>query len=88
MQPLYFRPQGVVYFGLGVCDLYLGLLLNYVCNISTYEKVLVQLTSFLLRIGAIQRLLQNDLLTADAINNADEETIKKLIYPVCPLFLL
>ncbi|XP_057456279.1 endonuclease III homolog 1, chloroplastic isoform X1 [Lotus japonicus] len=32
--------------------------------------------------GAIQRLLQNDLLTADAINNADEETIKKLIYPV------
>ncbi|XP_061374626.1 endonuclease III homolog 1, chloroplastic-like [Gastrolobium bilobum] len=32
--------------------------------------------------GAIQRLLQNGLLTADAINNADEETIKKLIYPV------
>ncbi|XP_004507328.1 endonuclease III homolog 1, chloroplastic [Cicer arietinum] len=32
--------------------------------------------------GAIQRLLQNDLLTPDAINNADEETIKKLIYPV------
>ncbi|KAK7262573.1 hypothetical protein RJT34_30147 [Clitoria ternatea] len=32
--------------------------------------------------GAIQRLLQNDLLTADAINNADEEVIKKLIYPV------
>ncbi|KAG4973923.1 hypothetical protein AAZX31_11G125900 [Glycine max] len=32
--------------------------------------------------GAIQRLLQNDLLTADAINDADEETIKKLIYPV------
>ncbi|KAK2382076.1 alpha,alpha-trehalase nth1 [Trifolium repens] len=32
--------------------------------------------------GAIQRLLQNDLLTPDAINNAEEETIKKLIYPV------
>ncbi|KAK7257870.1 hypothetical protein RIF29_32162 [Crotalaria pallida] len=32
--------------------------------------------------GAIQRLLQNDLLTPDAMNNADEETIKKLIYPV------
>ncbi|KAK7312410.1 hypothetical protein VNO77_36240 [Canavalia gladiata] len=32
--------------------------------------------------GAIQRLLQNGLLTADAINNTDEETIKKLIYPV------
>ncbi|CAK8575830.1 unnamed protein product [Lathyrus sativus] len=32
--------------------------------------------------GAIQRLLQNDLLTPDAINNADEEIIKKLIYPV------
>ncbi|XP_027909405.1 endonuclease III homolog 1, chloroplastic-like [Vigna unguiculata] len=32
--------------------------------------------------GAIQRLLQNDLLTAEAINNVDEETVKKLIYPV------
>ncbi|XP_020236005.1 endonuclease III homolog 1, chloroplastic [Cajanus cajan] len=32
--------------------------------------------------GAIQRLLQSGLLTAEAINNADEETIKKLIYPV------
>ncbi|KAK8463849.1 hypothetical protein PHAVU_011G055100 [Phaseolus vulgaris] len=32
--------------------------------------------------GAIQRLLQNDLLTPEAINNVDEETIKKLIYPV------
>ncbi|TKY67450.1 Endonuclease III-like 1 [Spatholobus suberectus] len=32
--------------------------------------------------GAIQRLLQNGLLTAEAINDADEETIKKLIYPV------
>ncbi|KAK7404491.1 hypothetical protein VNO78_05424 [Psophocarpus tetragonolobus] len=32
--------------------------------------------------GAIQRLLQNDLLTPEAISNADEETIKKLIYPV------
>jgi hypothetical protein len=41
-----------------------------------------------MNIGAIQRLLQNDLLTPDAINNAEEETIKKLIYPVCSLFLL
>ncbi|KAI9079400.1 hypothetical protein K1719_038699 [Acacia pycnantha] len=32
--------------------------------------------------GAIQRLLQNDLLSADGLNKADEETIKKLIYPV------
>ncbi|KAF7824282.1 endonuclease III-like protein 1, chloroplastic-like [Senna tora] len=32
--------------------------------------------------GAIQRLLQNGLLSADGLNNADEETIKKLIYPV------
>ncbi|XP_024022123.1 endonuclease III homolog 1, chloroplastic isoform X3 [Morus notabilis] len=31
--------------------------------------------------GAIQRLLQNDLLTADAIDKADEATIKSLIYP-------
>ncbi|MED6160365.1 alpha,alpha-trehalase nth1 [Stylosanthes scabra] len=32
--------------------------------------------------GAIQRLLENGLLTPDAINNADEETIKKMLYPV------
>ena len=32
--------------------------------------------------GAIQRLLQNDLLDADAIDKADEATIKSLIYPV------
>ncbi|XP_043699593.1 endonuclease III homolog 1, chloroplastic-like isoform X2 [Telopea speciosissima] len=32
--------------------------------------------------GAIQRLLQNGLLTADAIVDADEATIKSLIYPV------
>ncbi|XP_062173152.1 endonuclease III homolog 1, chloroplastic [Alnus glutinosa] len=32
--------------------------------------------------GAIQRLLQNGLLTADAIDKADEATIKSLIYPV------
>ncbi|XP_059432517.1 endonuclease III homolog 1, chloroplastic-like isoform X2 [Corylus avellana] len=32
--------------------------------------------------GAIQRLLQNGLLTADAIDKADEATIKTLIYPV------
>ncbi|CAH9062268.1 unnamed protein product [Cuscuta epithymum] len=32
--------------------------------------------------GAIQRLLQNCLLTADAIDKADEATIKSLIYPV------
>lgn len=32
--------------------------------------------------GAIQRLLQNGLLTADAIEKADEATIKSLIYPV------
>ncbi|KAF8014140.1 hypothetical protein BT93_H0087 [Corymbia citriodora subsp. variegata] len=32
--------------------------------------------------GAIQRLLQNDVLTADAIEKADEESIKSLIYPV------
>lgn len=33
--------------------------------------------------GAIQRLLQNDLLSADAIDKGDEATIKSLIYPVC-----
>ncbi|RVW76875.1 Endonuclease III-like 1, chloroplastic [Vitis vinifera] len=32
--------------------------------------------------GAIQRLLQNGLLVADAIDKADEATIKSLIYPV------
>ncbi|KAL3849065.1 hypothetical protein ACJIZ3_010947 [Penstemon smallii] len=32
--------------------------------------------------GAIQRLLQNDLLTAEAIDKADEGAIKDLIYPV------
>ncbi|CAL1404683.1 unnamed protein product [Linum trigynum] len=32
--------------------------------------------------GAIQRLLQNDLLTPDAIDQADEKTLKDLIYPV------
>jgi len=59
-------------------------LLENVCNAST--TVLV--TSVFLRVGAIQRLLQNDLLTAEAINNVDEETVKKLIYPVCSLFLM
>ncbi|CBI36652.3 unnamed protein product, partial [Vitis vinifera] len=32
--------------------------------------------------GAIQRLLQNGLLVADAIDKADEATVKSLIYPV------
>ncbi|KAH9727675.1 Endonuclease III [Citrus sinensis] len=32
--------------------------------------------------GAIQRLLQNGLLTAEAIDKADEATMKDLIYPV------
>ncbi|XP_029128617.1 endonuclease III homolog 1, chloroplastic isoform X2 [Cajanus cajan] len=32
--------------------------------------------------GATQRLRENGMLTADAINKADEEIIKKLIYPV------
>ncbi|KAL2482192.1 Endonuclease III-like protein 1 [Forsythia ovata] len=32
--------------------------------------------------GAIQRLLQNDLLTAATIDRSDEVTIKNLIYPV------
>ncbi|XP_056173519.1 endonuclease III homolog 1, chloroplastic isoform X3 [Syzygium oleosum] len=32
--------------------------------------------------GAVQRLLQNDMLTADAIDKADEESIRSLIYPV------
>ncbi|XP_041990700.1 endonuclease III homolog 1, chloroplastic-like [Salvia splendens] len=32
--------------------------------------------------GAIQRLLQNDLLSAEAINKADEGVIKELIHPV------
>ncbi|KAL9680160.1 hypothetical protein QQ045_018038 [Rhodiola kirilowii] len=32
--------------------------------------------------GAVQRLLQSGLLTADAIHEADEETIKNIIYPV------
>ncbi|KAK4492856.1 hypothetical protein RD792_000181 [Penstemon davidsonii] len=32
--------------------------------------------------GAIQRLLQNDLLTAEAIDKANEGAIKDLIYPV------
>ncbi|XP_020413692.1 endonuclease III homolog 1, chloroplastic [Prunus persica] len=32
--------------------------------------------------GAIQRLLQNNLLAADSIDKAEEATIKSLIYPV------
>ncbi|GMN59412.1 hypothetical protein TIFTF001_028511 [Ficus carica] len=40
------------------------------------------LTEFLLNSGAIQRLLQNDLLTAEAIDKGDEEKMKTLIYPV------
>ncbi|XP_022853142.1 endonuclease III homolog 1, chloroplastic-like [Olea europaea var. sylvestris] len=32
--------------------------------------------------GAIQRLLQNDILTAEAIDRSDEVTIKNLLYPV------
>ncbi|KAK1351386.1 Endonuclease III-like [Heracleum sosnowskyi] len=32
--------------------------------------------------GAVQRLLESDLLTADSIAKADEETIKSKIYPV------
>lgn len=32
--------------------------------------------------GALQRLLQNGLHTAEAIDKADEATIKDLIYPV------
>ncbi|KAI5658057.1 hypothetical protein M9H77_26850 [Catharanthus roseus] len=32
--------------------------------------------------GAIQRLLQQDLLTPDAVDKAEEATIKSLIYPV------
>ncbi|CAJ1933315.1 unnamed protein product [Sphenostylis stenocarpa] len=42
----------------------------------------VLVTSVFLSIGAIQRLLENDLLTAEAIDNVDEDTVKKLIYPV------
>ncbi|KAL6529820.1 alpha,alpha-trehalase nth1 [Orobanche gracilis] len=32
--------------------------------------------------GAIQKLIQNNLLTAEAIDKADEDDIKELIYPV------
>ncbi|KAI6695920.1 hypothetical protein NL676_023630 [Syzygium grande] len=32
--------------------------------------------------GAVQGLLQNGMLTADAIDKADEESIRSLIYPV------
>ncbi|XP_017220870.1 endonuclease III homolog 1, chloroplastic [Daucus carota subsp. sativus] len=32
--------------------------------------------------GAIQRLLENNLLTADALEKANEDTIKSMIYPV------
>ncbi|KAI4369252.1 hypothetical protein MLD38_017714 [Melastoma candidum] len=32
--------------------------------------------------GAVQRLLQNGLLTAEAMDKADEENIRSLIYPV------
>ncbi|KAF7150790.1 hypothetical protein RHSIM_Rhsim02G0076600 [Rhododendron simsii] len=39
-------------------------------------------SSFTTSAGAIQRLLQNGLLTPDAIDQADEATIKSLIYPV------
>lgn len=37
----------------------------------------------------MERLLQNGLLTPEAIDKADESTIKELIYPVYyPLFIL
>jgi len=33
--------------------------------------------------AAIHRLHQNGLLTPEAVDKADESTIKELIYPVC-----
>ncbi|WMV35631.1 hypothetical protein MTR67_029016 [Solanum verrucosum] len=47
--------------------------------------ILLSFIEDLLSTGAIQRLLQNGLLAADAIDSANEETIKSLIYPVCLL---
>ncbi|KAG6767591.1 hypothetical protein POTOM_028801 [Populus tomentosa] len=47
------------------------------------EKCLIlQIAFAVLSAGAIQRLQQNNLLTADAIDKADETAIKDLIYPV------
>lgn len=52
---------------------------------GTDSVILFVLIEDLLPTGAIQRLLQNGLLAADAIDSANEETIKSLIYPVCLL---
>ncbi|PHU15741.1 Endonuclease III -like protein 2, chloroplastic [Capsicum chinense] len=49
---------------------------------GTDSVILFVLIEDLLPTGAIQRLLQNGLLAADAIDSANEETIKSLIYPV------
>ncbi|CAK7322598.1 unnamed protein product [Dovyalis caffra] len=43
---------------------------------------LANIVNLHLQIWAIQRLHQNNLLTADAIDKADETTIRDLIYPV------
>ncbi|KAM7261347.1 hypothetical protein ACFE04_008714 [Oxalis oulophora] len=42
----------------------------------------VHMTTLLTCPGATERLRQNNLLTADNINKADESTLKELIYPV------
>ena len=56
-----------------------------VSSYSTCLWICFNYKCVLLRVGATQRLGENDLLTADAMDKADEETIKKLIYPVCSL---
>ncbi|GAB4842955.1 alpha,alpha-trehalase nth1 [Ancistrocladus abbreviatus] len=60
------------------------------CSLPAKERRFAVLTSSLLSSqtkdhvthGAIQRLSENGLLTPDAIDKANEETIKSLIYPV------
>ena len=64
------------------CFTFLRTILYSVSYLYALQSSNYMLTEFLLNSGAIQRLLQNDLLTAEAIDKGDEEKLKTLIYPV------
>lgn len=67
-----------------VCSVILFPLCNVLSVVLYLNQSLIPATWWAFWIsGAIQRLLQNDLLSADAIDKGDEATIKSLIYPVC-----
>lgn len=82
--PLYFWPSKFYLLSLFMYMINTCFVQKYATFQLARETFLVT-SMFFLRAGAIQRLLQNGLLSADGLNKADEETIKKLIYPVCSL---